>query len=330
MLLINNYTNIINEISFYRVGLIIKYTINIITTVLPLIIIIMSSIDIAKAIINPDSFKDDIKIAVNRIIAGLIVFLIPSIINYTFTLIENFDNSSITKYISNASIETIKELEEQYKIEKQEAEALKKAEDKELILERLEQEQKRNEQLEKLPDVNSGSDNEGAYNGDTTSNGTYGSLKVENGVFYIPNQRATSDNDIPKQSGQYGLNPIFWERLNSLINDAAARGYKIGVTSGWRSYSSQKNLWDNSTRPCSERNNWTACPGGSRHGFGIAADLSFDGSSCSGSWDCNSAAKWAHDNAANYGLTFRLSWEAWHIEPINVQGGSFGTCTATC
>ena len=114
------------------------------------------------------------------------------------------------------------------------------------------------------------------------------------------------------------------------MEDAKAQGYNITLTSGWRSYSSQRSLWDNSNRPCSERGKWVACPGGSRHGFGIAADLSFNGTSCSGGWDCNAAASWVHANAANYGLKFRMSWEPWHIEPAQIQGGSFGSCQATC
>ena len=170
----------------------------------------------------------------------------------------------------------------------------------------------------------------GSYDPSGETEGTYGSVVYENGVFKIPNRRATKDSDIPKQSGSYGLNPVFSQRLDKLIADAKSQGYNISVTSGWRSYSSQASLWNNSNRACSERGKWVACPGGSRHGFGVAADLSFNGTSCSGGWDCNAAAKWVHENAPNYGLKFRMSWEPWHIEPDNVQGGSFGSCQAPC
>ena len=62
----------------------------------------------------------------------------------------------------------------------------------------------------------------------------------------------------------------------------------------------------------------------------LAADLKYNGTSCSGGWNCNSAAKWVHDNCGNYGLYFRLSNEPWHIEPKNVVGGNYGSCTAPC
>lgn len=339
---IMDYTQTMNEIGFYRLGLFLKSAVEIISVILPIIIIILGIMDISKAIMKPDEMKNSLKTVSQRIIAGLVVFLIPSVLTFTFGLIEGYDDSSIVKYYNDASKTKLESLEAQYKAEKQAADALAAAENKELLLKSQEEEQKRNEQLEEMrsnfdvPEEESGTGNttipgtSGNYEGDTISNGSYGSVEVVNGVFYLPNTRPTSDADIPKQSGQYGLNPIFWERLNALISDAAAQGYTITVTSGWRSYSSQRSLWDNSTRPCSERGKWVACPGGSRHGFGIAADLSFNGTSCSGNWDCNSAAAWAHANASNYGLNFRMSWEPWHIEPAQIVGGNFGTCTATC
>ena len=332
MNLLLDLSNTVNQIGIYRLIVILKYVLTITLTVVPIIIIITATIDISKVVFKPDASatKESLKKILNRILAGLAVFLIPSILSFCFSLIEEFDDTTIISYYNSATIEKVKELEEQYKVEKAAADAISKAEQKEAYAKLYEEEKKKNEQLEEIMDKYRDDNSPGSYDGDSISSGEFGSVKVENGVFYIPNQRATSDSDIPKQSGEYGLNPIFWERLSSLINDAAEKGYKVSVTSGWRSYSSQKNLWDSSSRPCSERGRWTACPGGSRHGFGIAADLSFNGTGCSGGWDCNAAAKWVHENAANYGLKFRMSWEPWHIEPEQISGGNFGSCQATC
>ena len=324
-------SNSVNEIGYYQVGLIIKYTMHIVFTIVPIIVMIMCMIDISKHITKPDAPGPTIKMIVTRIIAGLIIFLLPTMFDAVFSLIENYDNTFITKYYTEASVEKIEQLKVEVENERIANLNKSKAELKEAGNKRAEEERKRNEQIEELRKENEQNNSGGGnYDGDSVSSGEYGSVKVENGVFYIPNRRATSDSDIPKQSGGYGVNPIFWERLNALLTDASAKGYNVTVTSGWRSYSSQRSLWDNSNRPCSERGKWVACPGGSRHGFGIAADLSFNGTSCSGGWDCNEAAKWVHANAANYGLKFRMSWEPWHIEPENVQGGSFGSCQATC
>jgi LAS superfamily LD-carboxypeptidase LdcB len=323
-------SNLANEIGYYQVGLTIKYALNIVFTIIPIIVMIMCMVDISKHITKPDAPGPTIKMIVTRIIAGLIIFLLPTMFDAVFSLIEGYDNSFITKYYTEASVEKIEQLKVDVENERVANLNKSKAELKEAANKKAEEERKRNEQIEEQRKENEQNNSGGNYSGDSVSSGEYGSVKVENGVFYLPNRRATSDSDIPKQSGGYGLNPIFWERLNALLTDASAKGYNVTVTSGWRSYSSQRSLWDNSNRACSERGKWVACPGGSRHGFGIAADLSFNGTSCSGGWDCNEAAKWVHANAANYGLKFRMSWEPWHIEPENVQGGSFGSCNVSC
>lgn len=51
--------------------------------------------------------------------------------------------------------------------------------------------------------------------------------------------------------------------------------------------------------------NWIALPGSSNHQHGGAADLAYSSPE---------ARAWAHDNAATFGLDFRLGNEPWHIE----------------
>ncbi len=323
------------DIGIYRVFLILKYALNIVFIIVPIIVIIMATKDLFMLVIKPDSPGKTIHDIVSRLVSGLIIFLLPTIIGYAFSLIESYDDSTILKYYTNASVDKIKSLEKQYEEEQKAAQAQRLAEAKEAVLKKNQEEEKRREQTEELRKENemnnqANGTSGGTYTGDSQSGGTFGSVTVTNGVFNVPNQRARSDADAPKQSGEYGLNPIFWERLSKFLSAAKSQGYNITVTSGWRSYSSQLNLWNNDTHSCSERPKWVACPGGSRHNFGIAADLSFNGTGCGGSWDCNATAKWAHANAESYGLTFRLSWEAWHIEPLQVTGGSFGACNVPC
>ncbi|MBQ4031464.1 MAG: D-alanyl-D-alanine carboxypeptidase family protein [Bacilli bacterium] len=343
----------LSEISFYRLGLIFKSIVNVVCIFVPLMIAILCFSDIYKIVFKPDEAKENVKKAFDRIIAGLIIFIIPSTINYTMSLIDGYQPDTLLKYYNGASKEKIEQLKIQYNQEQTAAANKREAEYKEagkrIANEEAKIKQQKEEAFKEWQEKNkpSGNNNGGTTgnNGGTTGtnpgdsggttvnpggSGTFGSVTVSNGVFTIPNKRATSEADIPKQSGQYGLNPVFWERLNKFIQAANAAGYKITVSSGWRSYSSQRSLWDKSTRPCSTRSKWVACPGGSRHGFGIAADLKFNGSSCSGGWDCNAAAKWAHANAGNYGLKFRMNWEPWHIEPAQVNGGNFGSCNASC
>lgn len=58
---------------------------------------------------------------------------------------------------------------------------------------------------------------------------------------------------------------------------------------------------------------WIALPGYSNHQRRGAADLGFVSAA---------ARQWVHENAAKYGLHFRLENESWHIEPIG--GPEFG------
>lgn len=322
-------TAIQTELTITRLFLILKYAINIGSILLPIILIIKGSMDMYKSIVNPKEIPNSLKQIGYRIMCALTIFFVPTFANAIFGMVEEYDADAYTNLYKNASVEQIAKLEEEYDKEFEADKALRAAEAKEANKRRYEEERKKIEQKEEQKRQEA-QNNSSSYDTSGEANGTYGSVTYANGVFTIPNKRATKDSDIPKQSGSYGLNPIFSDRLNKFISDAKKEGYTITVTSGWRSYSSQASLWYNSNRACSERGKWVACPGGSRHGFGIAADLSFNGTGCSGGWDCNAAAKWAHENAANYGLRFPMSWEAWHIEPTNVRGGAFGACQASC
>lgn len=318
-----------NEITITRLFLLLKYAVHIIAVIIPIILIIKCTMDMYKSVVSTKELPNSLKQIGYRIACAVTIFFVPTFANAIFGMVEEYNPNAFTEIYQNASLEQIESLEVDYDNAIKSEKALRIAQKKELAKKQKEEERKKIEQKEEQRRQEQ-QNNSGSYDSSGEANGTYGSVTYANGVFTIPNRRATSDADIPKQSGSYGLNPVFSDRLNKFIADAKKEGYTITVTSGWRSYSSQASLWYNSNRACSERGKWVACPGGSRHGFGIAADLSFNGTGCSGGWNCNAAAKWAHENAPNYGLRFPMSWEAWHIEPTNVKGGAFGACQAKC
>ena len=321
----------LSEAALLRVFYILKTCFNIICILVPIIIILTSMRTMIKYILDGEGNLKNLSVILSKIFVGATIFFIPIIFNSVFSLLKDSPNNKIVSYYKRATLEEVERLEAKEKEELAKQRDLYSLKAKEAKLKVEAENQKKKEQSEKtISEYVPPQSTTPSYT-DNTSSGEYGLLKVENGVFYLPNKRATKSSDIPKQSGSHGLNPIFWERLNKLIQDGTKKGYKIAVSSGWRSYDSQLSLWNSSTRSCSTRASWVACPGGSRHGFGIAADLKFNGSSCSQSnWNCNSSAKWVHDNAASYGLKFRLSNEPWHIEPDKVEGGSFGKCQAKC
>jgi len=81
------------------------------------------------------------------------------------------------------------------------------------------------------------------------------------------------------------------------------------VGSGYRSIARQQQLWDASDKS----GKMVARPGQSQHNFGRAADLKYLG---------DEAKTWVHQNAANYGLNFPMSYEPWHIELAGARGMS--------
>lgn len=65
----------------------IKIGLNVIRFVVPIGLIIMTVIDVSKNVFNPDE-KDTMKKIGTRLIAAIIVFLVPTIINLLFKVIE--------------------------------------------------------------------------------------------------------------------------------------------------------------------------------------------------------------------------------------------------
>ena len=89
---------------------------------------------------------------------------------------------------------------------------------------------------------------------------------------------------------------------------------KVNITSGYRSPERQQQLWVEAVRRYGseeEARKWVAPPGRSQHNKGNAADLSYGGSA--------EARQWMHSNAKNFGLTFPLSNENWHIEDLDAR-----------
>lgn len=113
-----------------------------------------------------------------------------------------------------------------------------------------------------------------------------------------------------------GMNPDFSAALGSMFAAAPPEiQQQLRVSSGYRSPQRQSELWQQALKkygsPEAARK-WVAPPGNSQHNHGHAADLKYLGAD---------ARKWAHENASQYGLSFPLSNENWHIELASARGG---------
>lgn len=113
-------------------------------------------------------------------------------------------------------------------------------------------------------------------------------------------------------SGYQDFNPDFSDALQNMI----AQRPGISINSGYRSPERQAQLYAQAIEkygsPEAARH-WVAPPGHSRHNMGIAADLAFASPE---------DRAWAHENAGQFGLNFRMGHEPWHIELVG--GGESG------
>ncbi|WP_448136912.1 D-alanyl-D-alanine carboxypeptidase family protein [Sinorhizobium sp. K101] len=89
----------------------------------------------------------------------------------------------------------------------------------------------------------------------------------------------------------------------------------VTINSGYRSIERQQQLWLDALKkygsPEAARK-WVAPPGNSQHNKGNAADLGYSS---------DRARQWMHANASNFGLSFPMGHEPWHIEDAAARAG---------
>lgn len=316
--------DVCSDLDFLRVIYFVKGSLLIVRALVPIILIVMATIDIYKVVIKTN--EKPTKTILNRFIAAFFVFFVPTFLN---VVLNSLGQSSIGESVCwiNANESNIKLLTKQREIELDALKAAEKKRNEELKVQRetykraYEENKKRAEEVERNNNINSGSPNYNeVMNSNYLENGRDGKVVVENGIFYKP-ASGQSGASGTAGSGPYGYNIYFYARLQKFMQAAAQQGYSISPSSSqygaWRPLSLQNYYWNcYQTKSCNN-GNLAAVPGTSNHGWGIASDLSFNN---------YNAILWAHDNARSFGLAFPLCQnvrgrcsENWHIEPINVQ-----------
>ena len=138
-----------------------------------------------------------------------------------------------------------------------------------------------------------------------------GSVDPNTGMFvpgrYIPGTPAA----VP---GGAGLSSDFQTRLKGLEEAAKAQGIDISVASGYRSPERQAQLFAEAVSKYGSEaaaRAHVAPPGRSLHNMGLAADLRYG----------PGGEEFARQHAQEFGLTFPMAYEPWHIEPIGARAG---------
>lgn len=95
---------------------VLKYIITVLKILIPLVLIILGSIDLSKAVIDPanSDIKKQSVVFTKRVASAAIIFLLPTIITITFSLIIDYSSFAnlLTTCMNNATSENIAHLKE--------------------------------------------------------------------------------------------------------------------------------------------------------------------------------------------------------------------------
>lgn len=160
----------------------------------------------------------------------------------------------------------------------------------------------------------------------TTSKGFYGYTK--NGITYIDGILvANKTYSLPASYNPGGLTSVTRKYMNKMFADAKSIGLNIYLSSGFRSYSDQKYIYNNyvSYDGNEKADTYSARAGHSEHQTGFA----FDVNDISNAFDDTPEAKWLSENAWRYGFILRYPkgktnetgymYESWHFRYVGEE-----------
>ncbi|MFV0289001.1 MAG: CapA family protein [Mycoplasmatales bacterium] len=118
--------------------------------------------------------------------------------------------------------------------------------------------------------------------------------------------------------------------IQELFNNAQKAGYNLIFVSGYRSYATQKTLYNNyvNSDGVAQADIYSARPGCSEHQTGIGFDISEQSIDAQGvgAFNDTEAAKWVKENAHKYGFIIRYpedkiaftqyTYESWHLRYV--------------
>lgn len=155
---------------------------------------------------------------------------------------------------------------------------------------------------------------------------TVSSTYEPKGLIHLEN---CSAYDVNKNN--LSLRPEAYNALQELGNASTSDGVKLTISSTYRSYEYQKNLFDYwvSVDGLEEAERESARPGTSQHQLGMALDFA----PVDDAFDKTPGGKWVYENAWKYGWSLSFPqgyedvtgyrWECWHFRYIGKEACRF-------
>lgn len=152
---------------------------------------------------------------------------------------------------------------------------------------------------------------------------------------YAPSDLVKASNSGIRRGENYYLRNVIIPDLTNMINAARADGIDLSIVSGYRSYQTQTNTYNNwlnkNNNDVAYVDTFSARAGHSQHQLGTVIDFSTNeiGDKLGDSFSNTKASKWLTQNAYKYGFvlsypkgyetTTGYKFESWHYRFIGVE-----------
>ncbi|HZK24956.1 MAG TPA: M15 family metallopeptidase [Oscillospiraceae bacterium] len=148
---------------------------------------------------------------------------------------------------------------------------------------------------------------------------------------YKPTDLVTVPAEMRLYDVEYQLRAEAYQQLRAMWEDAGAAGVDFFVNSAYRSYATQKRLFNNyaAKHGEAEANKFSARPGQSEHQLGTTVDVGIAGHVLTNSFGGTTPGRWLVENAHRYGFVLSYPknsseitgyiYEPWHFRYIGVD-----------
>ena len=147
---------------------------------------------------------------------------------------------------------------------------------------------------------------------------------------YMPPDLVEIPKTIKKYYKSMKIRKVVLQSLMKMVNDARKDGVILSIRSAYRSYTYQKNIYENVIKKYGKEfaEKYVAFPGNSQHQLGTAIDFN----SLEVSFEKTKTAKWLFKNAYKYGFSLSYPkgkekitgyhYEPWHYRYIGVKAAT--------